>query len=102
MYKTDLDQQLLRKNIKPWGVSQQNSWRLYELNKHRPGYIKHGNYWDCFERHKVTLDRLVDWEIPQIQGMSSTFSLQPGMMTGSCHHTTAQRPTVDYTLNPKP
>ena len=81
MYETDLDQQPLRKNIKPWGASQMNSWRLYQLNRHRPGYIKHGNFWHCFEKHRVTLERLVDWEIPQVQGLSSSYSLQPTLPT---------------------
>ena len=81
MYKTDLDTQLLRKNIKPWGESQMNSWRLYELNKDKPGYKKHGNVWESFEKHGVTLNRLTDWDIPPILGNGSTFGLQPQLST---------------------
>lgn len=81
MYETDLDYQPLKKNIKPWGQSQMNSWRLYELNRHKPGYIKHGNYWNAFEKNNITQDRMTDWDIPAIMGHGSTFGLQPQMNT---------------------
>jgi hypothetical protein len=81
MYKTDLDKQPLKKNIKPWGASQVNSWRLYELNKHKPGYIKHGNFWDSFEKHGITQERMTDWDIPAVLGKGSTFGIQPQLNT---------------------
>ena len=76
MYKTDLDKQLLKHNISPWGESQQNSWRLYNLNKDKPGYHKHGNVWKHFAKHGVTKERLTDWDIPKVVGISSTLGLQ--------------------------
>jgi hypothetical protein len=81
MYKTDLDKQPLKKNIKPWGESQMHSWRLYEKNKNKPGYIKHGNFINSLKKHKVTTSRLVDWDIPAIVGNGSTFGVQPQMNT---------------------
>jgi hypothetical protein len=88
MYKTDLDRQPLKKNIKPWGESQMNSWRLYEKNKSKPGYLKHGNYFKFLKKHGVTLSRLVDWDIPPCVGNGSTFGVQPQMNTS--------RPNVSY------
>jgi|TARA_R110000787_G_scaffold42407_1_gene104407 hypothetical protein len=81
MYKTDVDHQLLRKNIKPWGQSQLNSWKLYELNKNKPGYKKHNNIWDSFKKYGLTLDRLTDWDIPPILGNGPTFGLQQQLST---------------------
>ena len=60
MYKTDIDRQPLRKNIKPWGTSQMNSWRLYNQHKNKPGYKKHGNFWKHFTKNNITQDRMVD------------------------------------------
>ncbi len=88
MYKTDLDKQLLRKNIKPWGESQKNSWRLYNQHKKKPGYHKHGNFWKSFQKNGVTLERLTDWDIPPIMGHGSTFGLQENLNTS--------RPKVNY------
>ena len=81
MYKTELDRQPLRKIIKPWGESQLNSWKLYELNKHRRGYKKHGNVWDSFEKHNLTIDRLTDWDIPPVLANGATFGLQQQLST---------------------
>jgi len=88
MYKTDIDFQLLKKNIKPWGKSQKTSWRLYELNEHKPGYKKHGNMWKHFQKHGVTQERLVDWDIPPIVGNGATFGLQQQLNSA--------RPSVRY------
>ena len=88
MYKTDLDKQLLRKNIKPWGKSQMHSWRLYDLHKSKPGYQKHKNTWGSFKKHGVTLERLTDWDIPPVIGIGSTFGLQAQLNTS--------RPTISY------
>jgi hypothetical protein len=88
MYETDLDKLPLKKNIKPWGQSQVNSWRLYDLNKHRPGYVKHGNFWSALENNNVSLERLTDWEIPRILGHGSTFGLHPQLNTA--------RPRMNY------
>jgi hypothetical protein len=88
MYETEIDRQLLRKNIKPYGESQQTSWRLYDIHKDKPGFVDHGNHWDSFEKHGVKLERLVDWDIPQVLGMSSTFSLRPTLPTS--------RPTQNF------
>ncbi len=88
MYETEIDRQLLRKNIKPYGESQQTSWRLYNIHKHKSGFVDHGNHWDSFEKHGVELERLVDWDIPQVLGMSSTFGLQPTLPTS--------RPTQNF------
>lgn len=88
MYKTDLDDQLLKHNISPWAESQLNSWRLYNLNKHRPGYVKHGNVWKHFEKNRVTTRRINGWDIPKVVGISSTLGLQDQLPES--------RPTLNY------
>ena len=88
MYKTDLDLQPLKDNIKPWGVSQMNSWRLYEKNKKKPGYVKHGNVWKSFEKFGVTQKRMTDWEVPPVISYGGTFGLHPQLPTS--------RPNVNY------
>ncbi len=77
MYKTDLDKKLLRHNIKPWAESQVNTWKMFDKHKDKPGYHKHGNVWKHFEKHGVTRERMVDWEVPEVVGISSTFGVQP-------------------------
>jgi len=88
MYKTDIDRQPLRKNIKPWGTSQMNSWRLYNQHKNKPGYKKHGNFWKHFTKNNITQDRMVDWDIPKILANGSTFGVHPQLHSS--------RPEVNY------
>lgn len=88
MYKTGIDEQPLKKNIKPWGRSQANSWKFYNQHKKKPGYKKHGNYWKHFTKHGVTQARLTDWDIPQVVGNGSTFGVQEQMHTS--------RPEINY------
>jgi len=88
MYKTHLDRQPLKENIKPWGKSQLNSWRLYEKNKKKPGYKKHGNFWKSFEKFGITAERMTHWDVPAIVGNGSTFGVQQQLHTA--------RPKINY------
>lgn len=88
MYKTHLDRQILRRNITPWGQSQLNSWKLYQLNEKKPGYKAHGNKLNSLKKYGVTLDRLTDWEVPLVLGNGPTFGLQQQLSTS--------KPTVNY------